>query len=228
MEISLLLPTRKRVNNIKRLVDSVFLTADNPNQIEFIFYIDKDDGESKNYLTNIYNSTTIIGDRILMSNMWNKCYSVANSNIFMHCGDDIIFRTKGWDSSILKTFEKYDDKIIFVHGNDCIQGNRLGTHGFLHRNWVKTIGYFTPPYFSADYNDTWLTDVSNIINRRIYLPEIFTEHMHFIAGKSNLDETYRETLGRGQKDNVGQLYESLINKRIADANKLQEFIKNYK
>lgn len=228
MNISILCPTRKRVDSVKRLIDSAFENAFEPDKVEFVFYIDEDDLETKNFLKNINNTIITGGERIVLSQMWNVCCEAATSDIFMHCGDDIIFRTKNWDTIILQTFEKYSDKIIFVHGNDGFWEDKLGTHGFLHRNWVKTLGYFVPPYFSSDFNDTWLTEISNNIGRKIYIPELFTEHMHPAFNKGSWDLTHQERLERHKRDNPEQIYSSLFHKRLEDSNKLINFIKNYK
>jgi hypothetical protein len=153
---------------------------------------------------------------------------VVSCGLVANCGDDIIFRTQGWDTLVRQHINSYPDKIAFVHGMDGIQNEKLGTHGFLHRNWVKAVGYFVPPYFSCDYNDTWLTDVSNMIGRRVYEPRIYTEHMHWAVGKQPRDQTYADTTARGHRDNVTAMYESMLPKRQEDARKLKEFIDRFK
>ena len=97
-------------------------------------------------------------------------------------------------------------------------GANFGTHGFIHRNWVDTVGYFVPPYFSSDYNDTWLNDVANMIDRRIYV-DIKTEHMHPAFNKGPMDQTHIERLQRHQEDNVDALYATKLPERQADADK---------
>lgn len=230
MNISILCPTRKRKKNIENLITSAIKTAFDPKNIEFIFYIDEDDLESIDFLQNQAEDKNIIylvGPRIILSEMWNRCSERASSKIMMHCGDDILFKSNNWDFKILQEFNKYDDKIVFIHGNDCCHGANLGTHGFLHRNWINAVGYFVPPYFSCDFNDTWLTEVSDMIKRHIYLPEVITEHMHPSLNKAELDSTHQERIARGNKDNVHEIYNSLIDKRKEDAKKLRNFIETF-
>lgn len=231
MKISILVPTRKRPENITRLVNSVYDTADQPDLIDFVFYIDKDDTESRVLLANLnaplisYN--VIIGERIVLSKMWNECQKVAQGEIYMHAGDDIVFKTRGWDSMVRKSFEETPDRILFVHGDDLHWEDRFGTHGFLHKNWVNVVGYFVPPYFSCDYNDTWLNDVANGINRRKFLPFV-TEHMHPIFKKANWDATHAERILRGEQDKVGVKYNDTKKERDEDIRKLQDFINKNK
>lgn len=229
MNITLLLPTRGRVDSLKRLIKSVDDTAHKPEEIEFSFYVDGDDKETVAFLDTILGGRfkVTVGKRILLSKMWNEALKLATSDIFMHCGDDIVFGSSNWDRYVLREFNKYPDKIVFVHGNDLSpSGDSFGTHGFLHRRWVESTGYFCPPYFSCDYNDTWLNDVANMLHRRAYIP-IVTEHMHFTFGKGPKDQTHIDRIERGRKDNVPSLYAKLVDKRIEDVKKLSEVIRNY-
>lgn len=215
---------------MERLWKSALETADEPENLEIVFYMDDDDVHSLEQFKKMDEPRVlgILGKRIVLSEMWNECQKIARGEIFHHCGDDLVFRSKGWDTSVRKHISSFPDKIAFVHGRDGIQDERLGTHGFVHKNWVDTLGYFVPPHFSCDYNDTWLTDVSNMIGRRIYDPTIYTEHMHWAVGKQPKDSTYSETQARGNRDNVTALYESLLPKRREDAEKLKKFIEQYK
>lgn len=224
--ISILLPSRGRPRGVSRLVESIIKTADGPKDIEVIVAVDKDDPEYTDYLDlitlgglpiSVYNF-----DRMVLSQYWNECYKRAKGDILMHAGDDIIFRTKGWDTAIKQVFEEYPDNIVFVFGNDGSPHNgNFGTHGFIHRKWAETVGYFVPPYFSSDYNDSWLNDVARKIGRHRHVP-ILTEHMHPDFGKAPMDKTYEDRVERHQKDNVGALYESKAGEREADAQKLKE------
>lgn len=226
--ISILVPTRNRPDNIVRMYDSAMRTADEPTQIQFSFYIDNDDVLSPPVLNKLGRNVIITrGPRIILSQMWNVACRKATGDIFMHGGDDIVFQSQHWDSLVKKHFDAYPDKIVFVYGEDTIQHGFIGTHGFLHRNWVDTVGYFVPPYFSSDYNDTWLTDVSRMIGRSVYDSNIITEHFHWSNGKAPLDITHSERLERHARDNVEQIYNDTLDKRIEDAAKLKRFIEGF-
>ena len=45
MKISLIIPTRKRISNVKRLVESVYNTAQDIKNIQLMFYVDDDDND---------------------------------------------------------------------------------------------------------------------------------------------------------------------------------------
>ena len=224
MSISILCPTRGRTDAMGRLVRSAREMAANPTEIEFIFYVDDDDENSAVEADHL-DATAVRGPRIVLSEMWNRCWNEARYDVAMHCGDDIIFRSPDWDLHVLYAFERHPDKIVLVHGRDGYQDAGLATHGFMHRRWVETLGYFVPPYFSSDYNDTWLTEIADAVGRRVYLPEVFTEHMHPVVGKGTWDQTHQERLARHQRDNVEQLYRELLPRRLDDIAKLTEAIR---
>ncbi len=222
--ISILCPTRGRTDSMMRLVRSARQTASNPVELEFIFYVDDDDEASASVADSL-DATAVRGPRIVLSEMWNRCWDEATRDVAMHCGDDIIFRSPNWDLHVLHAFERFPDKIALVHGRDGYQDAALATHGFLHRRWVEALGYFVPPHFSSDYNDLWNSEVADAIGRRIYLPEVYTEHMHPVIGKGTWDQTHQERLARHTRDNVDQLYRDLLNRRLEDVAKLTEAIR---
>lgn len=227
--ISVLVPTRNRPDSVERLLDSAFETA--KTEIEFIFYVDRDDPrklEVENAIGAGGGKILNGGDeRIVLSQMWNRCAAVASHDVMMHCGDDIVFRSDGWDERVLETFEQFPDRIVFVHGRDGYQDANLGTHGFLHRRWVDAVGYFVPPYFSSDYNDLWLTEVAHELGRRVYLRDVYTEHMHPVVGKGEWDQTHQERLVRHQRDNVEKLYRDTASQRAEDVAKLRAVIASF-
>jgi len=231
MKISLLTPTRFRPDFVTNLVKSAYDNISDKKQLEFVFYIDHDDRVSLKNLLKLKETYPVIytsGERIVLSQMWNRCYDICSGEIIMHCGDDIVFKTKDWDNLVRQAFQKYPDRILLVYGNDMIHGWNLATHSFLHRNWVEAVGYFLPPYFVSDYNDTWLTDVARKINRIEYIPELHTEHMHFSVGKATIDSNTQDRLNRAAKDDPGLIYQRKEGERIENANKLLKFIEEYK
>jgi hypothetical protein len=202
-------------------------TADNPEEIEVVTYIDNDDGHYDDL--ELPRLTKLRGERIVLSQMWNECWKAAQGEVYGHMGDDIIFRTQGWDTAIKDAINQYEDKIVFAFGNDGSPGGEMrtfGTHGFVHRNWTDTLGRFVPPYFSSDYNDTWFNDVAKMIGRHCYV-NIYTEHMHYSMGKAEIDDNTRERLARHASDNVEHIYESKKPEREQDAEKLKKFIEGH-
>lgn len=221
--ISVLAPTRGRPEALQAMATSALLTA--AGQIEILAYVDDDDpadygiDDPLNYLDE--HVKFIRGSRITLSDCWNRLAAVASGSILQMASDDIRFRTPEWDTKILDVFDAFPDRIVFAHGRDGIHDVKLGTHGFIHRRWLDTVGYFTWPEFPCDYADTWLHDIATHIGRRVFVPSVLIEHLHPLYKKGEWDETHRERLERGKQADVAGLYKRLEPRRLADAEKLE-------
>jgi hypothetical protein len=128
---------------------------------------------------------------------------------------------------ILDRFEQFPDRIVLVYGRDGIHDRNLATHGFLHRRWVDTVGYFVPPLFASDFNDTWLDEVARAVGRRQYVPEVYYEHLHPAVGKAPMDRTHQERLQRHVRENCDQIWRDTAGLRKLDADKLRAAIEEY-
>jgi glycosyltransferase involved in cell wall biosynthesis len=226
-KIAVVLPTRNRPELLERFVSSVFNTASKEENIKFYLYVDDDDLLTPSAILKLQSRYkdkifVLTGPRILMSKTANELLPSIKEDIFFCGGDDLILRTKNWDQMVIKKFDEIEDKIGLVFGDDLNQKD-LATHPILHRRWVECLGYLTPPYFSSDYADTWLTELADGLNRK-YKLEFINEHMHFTIGKSPLDATYLEGRTRFHQDNAPELYRSLQGKRTKDLNKLKDLL----
>lgn len=218
--ISILVPSRGRPENIRRLYESLETTTEG--RWELLVRRDHDDpkwGEYETFPHLLY----VTGERLLLSQLWNDLAVYALGDILMHGGDDITFATEGWDVQVREAMP--DDGIAVVHGNDLSpNSHKISTHSFVSRKWVKTLGYICPPYFASDYNDLWLTEVADALHRRIYLPDVIIEHHHPAFGKGEWDQTHQERVERHEAENVDQIWVDTAAKRIEDAAKLEAVI----
>lgn len=230
--ISLLLPTRLRPDGLRRLAESAADTASDPDGIELVTYHDNDDpaGDLYRALHLPIRWRPFFGPRehdgvVNLSVKWNWCYDVCCGDILMHCGDDIVFRTPGWDAVVREAFDSVPDKILFAYGDDLYQPHTFGTHGFVHRRWVEVTGTLFPPFYESDFNDTYLNDISQAIGRHRFIP-IVTEHMHWCAGKAQQDLNTIERLARHAAHRPQDIYYGEKGQiTIRDAvSRLQEYI----
>ena len=235
MLFSLVLPTRKRPKDLKRLISSINETADNKYNIEVCIYYDSDDNETilcidelrKEYPI-IIKSITQNEKKMNICEMWNFAYgSLSSGEIIMLCADDVEFTSKSWDTAIMSEFMKVEDRILLVYGDDNIQSGKLATLPFLHRNWIECVGYWLPPYFAADWCDTWLFEIATKINRYKYLPDVKTTHHHYSI-TSVIDETTRNKLDKANVEKPQEIYASKQHERDEGVAKLLNCIENYK
>lgn len=196
-KISLLLPTRQRRSWLARMYESAMRTADKPEEVEVVAYVDEDDGSYDGL--ELPRLKIVRGPRIILSEMWNACFAASGGEYLMHCGDDLVYKSQGWDTEMTSAIDAYPGKIAVVWGDDYDDGTSrhdFGTHCMIHRNWVETVGYFVPPYFVSDYNDTFFNDLGEKLHVRRYLHHVKVEHMHFTRGKAEIDRNTQERLDR--------------------------------
>ena len=227
--IAIVFGSRNRPHRLETFVRSFHELADAPSSFKIYVYIDEDDISTIDHSHNLkekYEQLFFhIGPRIIMSDMPNKLYPYTHEDIIFIGADDLVMRTQGWDSIIIEAYKEYEDKILLCYGKDG--GERVhtqknfATHPIISKKWVDIQGYITPPYFSADYADTWLNDLANDLGRKKELP-IYNEHMHWSLGKSTLDITYYENRQRFEKDNIIKKYEDTKEERQMVFNRLKK------
>ena len=150
-------------------------TASNLAYVEVILRADGDDAALPDLIEVVQTVPPTLyvrlltGSRIVLSDAWNVCYGAARGDVLGFFADDVVFRTKGWDDDVRSAFEAVPDRIAFVHGRDGVpwHDEHFGTHGWLSRRWVETVGRFFPPYFGGECVDTWVNQVADGIGRRI-------------------------------------------------------------
>ncbi len=192
--ISVLIPSKNRPKEFKRFIESLLNTADKPESIEIILYLDE--SENLNY-ENHPQVRTMHGNLKILSQMYNLCATSAKGDIWFLAADDIKSWTTSWDSSVISIYEQSSDPFRVIHGNDLSpNAQNFGTHFFIHRLWFETLGYIFPKNENIFASDLWMTNLAKIINKDTYIPTIVMEHLHPSWGKAPLDSVYLDKMAR--------------------------------
>ena len=194
--IDLLLPSRGRRDRLMQMIISAFETADDHRNINVILFLDEDDSHNYGPMQSALSTKYIIGKSDVLSKLWNQCFEAGKGNIVMHCSDDIIFESKGWDTIVEEHFAKQE--IICLYGRDGHQDRNCPTHSFISRKAANIVGNFLPPYFTADGNDLWLREVYAGLGRLVYDERIVTRHLHVNVDAKYDDATYQLAATRRQ------------------------------
>ena len=191
------------------------------NNIEFVTFRDSDDRTVYNY---IGNHKEVIGTRTpQIFQMWNEAQKVATGPIYMYIADDFVLTSKYWDKEVEEEFENIPDRIAVLEvDNGRIIWEKYGFSGlgFVHKNWVDTVGYLFPNYFYPNNADKWVNDLAVAINRRVRLKMTCEDTMLHVKdvvhyGKSKLVSHWRRNY----------YTEPYVEQRRIDADKLVNFIK---
>lgn len=198
--ISILIPTLNRPDNMEKLSRSINDTSQKPELVEVAFGIHNDDkasiekAEQLNKELKIHVNGYVIkrfeDNKPHLSFFWNQLYEKTSGEILGYFGDDVIFKTPGWDEEVRKEFQK--DKSVMVSCNDIhIQRGRTATLFFTHRFVHEKIGYYMHPSFRRWFTDTFWDNVYRNAGKMKYREDIITEHFHPDVFPEKLDATYR-------------------------------------
>jgi len=241
MKISILVPTRERMNHRLTLIFSILSTVDDINNVDIYFGVDKDDptlttinkiakGISCLKVVEIENNGKFLG----LGKLWNTLADASDADIISMINDDYVFKTQGWDTMLLQEFANMpEDKIQAIHCNDEKHGNQLPVNLFCHRKYAEVLGQFMRPEFTINWVDQWLHQMFLAFDRIKYRDDYTIEHRHWVYGKRGRDSTAeRMAIADTKQNNQGELvsvsdnlWHELVEERIEDVKKLAAYLK---
>lgn len=244
MKFSILLPTRKRISNLKRMLKSIGETLSEENTLEVLFYVDADDVESVEFVNDLnsdrpdYLSKNKIdlkvfqdpdNDKKWIGCWWEFLYRKSSGDYIMLAGDDIIFKTKDWDKKIVDKYKSIGHNYAVVYCNDMSPMiDEVATLPFVSRCWCETVGYFVPTFFKVDFVDTWITDIARKCDSLHCLRDVVIEHIHWCWHKAPKDALYAEMRKRGDEFDHWRVFNSKESERVRDAEKINKKISESK
>lgn len=192
--ISLLCPTRSRVDGAKKLLLSLKETQTFDNQL--IFYIQEDDHDLNKYkemFLDMNHKDFIIGPWIPTAGIWNfLAREVAKYDLLTLMADDVEIKTKGWDLVYLEKSTTFEDAIFLITcwdgRNENIPNNLNCPHYTISRKTMDILGYFFPPYYSHRFGDQQMDELFSSIKRKISINDVLFDHQKHIYGA---DEAYK-------------------------------------
>lgn len=208
--ISVLLPTRQRPDILRRMLESLYESSENPGLVETILYVDSDDLETADLELGKWNVKRIVGPRQAMGALNTACLKESSGDIIILGNDDIIVRTPGWDRRICEAVNEFTDRIYLLYPNDLFKEGKLATFPILSKTACDAIGDPFPAIYRGAFIDVHLMDIFKKLEgygqyRIKYLQDVVFEHMHYRLGKSLFDEVYFERTRFGDDRSFMQL-----------------------
>ena len=178
---SLLLPTRGRVEMLRRLFDSIVEHTHRLDQLEICLCLDEDDPESLAVEDErLEIKKAVIPKGLHMGEMNRAAYEVSTGRYVMIFNDDIILRTKGWDILVREILEHLPDDIALIHVNDLLFREKLCTFPLVSRAACEAIDICPPSYHRYQIDDH-IYDTYNLLAhlgypRIVHTPDVVFEH----------------------------------------------------
>lgn len=240
-KISLLCPTRKRMGDVKRFIRSVEGTVSKLSNVKIYFGVDHDDIDTLKTLETLSKIKSYVNLIKLpkykqwpgLGTIWNYMVQQTSEDIIGMAGDDMVYETMGWDSKIKQHFiDGPNDRVLMVHCNDGIHGpgNTLpfpsipvAVNSFIHRTHCNIIGHYTQKELKHQFLDTWLTDVYEKLNRRVYCHDIMIRHKHHSV-TGNVDSVTKNLREHSNYEKCFNLYKDLEPVREKEIKKIKNYI----
>lgn len=231
-DISLLVPTRKRLEHLKSNIDSIFNLADksNPN-FEVIFKIDLDDHETIDYIKtwgNEWENITFVVDSRKkgynsLVNHFETMVDIAKGKYVWGFTDDITMKTQNWNTVLANKLTS-DFKIYYP-----VINNHRESLPVYPKKWKEILGYIAPHtgidvyiqrIMELDTNHIWGKPINSPCVE--YIDEVEVEHLVHL-----MDETGNDKYHFGGGNNIQVLardeyYDSPT--MIADKNKIFNYL----
>lgn len=191
--ILVIVPSRGRPDNIKRLSDQFYKTTRYA-ETTLVVCVDDDDPKRNEYMDLDVQAEFEVGPRLRLGGTLNKYaeHYAKNWQVIAFMGDDHLPRTDGWDHMMYEALHESGKPYGIAYGNDLFQKQNLPTAVFMTSNIINTIGYMVPPGIVHLYLDNFWLELGRAINSLYYLGDVIIEHMHPQAGKGADDVLYAE------------------------------------
>ena len=227
--ISILLGSRGRPEQFRRMVESFLSNMKNPSVVEFVVYLDDDDPSLNSYLDiadDYMQVRALVKPRAeTMSSMTNECFKISRGQILMMGADDLECKAKNWDEQVRNVFSLYNDEIVLVYCSDGHWGSAFSSHPFTSRKAAEILGEVCDGRYHHAYADRAVWDMYSHLGRTYYLP-IEIRHNHHNYNERPFDDT-----DKFQKENFDKYRPDLLYLRsstliIEKANKLHQYMEN--
>ena len=221
MNISILLPTRKRLPLLKKAVDSLINNARTPDKLQFLFGVDKDDLESFNYLkdSKYPNQIALQFSPIGYENLHrynNTLAQYSTGKWLMFFNDDALMCTKNWDDKIMD----FEDQFCLLKFKEQT-GHPYSIFPCFPQKWFYLLDHIS----LHGQNDAWLSEIAYMLD---IMRDVDIEVIHDradITGNNN-DETFRlRKYNEGNPDQKGDLHHiDMVKLRYKDALKINWYL----
>jgi hypothetical protein len=181
-----IIPSRSRPESIERAVKAL---KENSIISDICVAIDDDQADLYPRLDGVIYE---VNPRLRMNGTLNLVankYTDKYKTIFF-MGDDHLPSTHQWDHFLSEAIATKGYGLAY--GNDLFQGKNLATAVMMSTNIIKSFGFMAPPKLVHLFMDNFWMLLGMDLDAIWYFDDVIIEHLHFLAGKSQVDAGYIE------------------------------------
>lgn len=205
------IPTRDRADQFFQVLDEYYGKLSKKIPYQVVVSCDYDDPvmncpEIISKLDTYPNLTYYFGEN---STKIEACNSDIGKHldfdILLLASDDMMPIVKNYDLIIAKWMKsRFPDYDGILHFNDGYQGSKLNTLPIMGKKYYDRFGYVYYPGYKSLYCDLEMMQVSRLLGKAFYIPQVIIEHLHPAAGKAKEDSLYEKNNLYSKEDE--QLY----------------------
>lgn len=196
-DLAVIVPSRGRPQRMAELADAI--TEKSTVDVHLVVCLDDDDKWHATYLADLDqrdNVRILHGPRKSLSAWTNyaakRVLDTDNPHYLASLGDDHRPRTHGWDARLIDAIQALG-RPGMAYGNDLLQGRNLPTAWLMSASIVEALGWMMLPECEHMYVDAAMLALAQAADCARYRPDVIIEHLHPLAGKTQWDESYRES-----------------------------------
>lgn len=215
MKIAVLVPSRGRPDRLTAMLESIRTTAtETPGLVTIV---DADDPTLEGYRAlGLGESLVVLPERVGFTRSLNAIAEMLwdEVDILGAFGDDVLFRTRGWDDRVRETLSTPG----IAYGDDLIHGVNHPSAVFMSSAIAKALGWLAMPGTRHQWADDAWKRLGQELGCLRYMPDVVLEHLHPAVNKAPFDATYGWNLDGSPEANA---------RAKADFDGYQEWLQRY-
>jgi hypothetical protein len=179
MKLAVLIPTRARVDSVKRTLSSFAAMTKDERAVEVFVGVDLDDTATLELVEQdhqpgrirVHYRTMPRPDTLgaVTNNLWRAGLETG-CDLFMYGADDIEIATPDWEQVVFSAFAQVPDRLLLAYVIDPTASMDIPTYGIVSRELTMHLGYVISEWFPFWWADVWLDEIALFMGRKMKLP----------------------------------------------------------
>lgn len=201
--VSVIIPQKGRLPQLKKAIDSLLATAPN---VECIVMLDSGDSESGDFLANSYGMYKNVVWYFEIDkrpiDKWNHGAEIATGDVIVAAANDVEFGDK-WLDYALEALDSVPDGNAMVAFNDTVTTPEVSSpHFLMSREYIVKYngGVLMPPVYKKQFPDVENRLRAQSLGRYVCAKASIVKHLHPLTNTATMDDIHREGLDTFEED----------------------------